>query len=161
MDTPLQLRALLVMTGAIRVEGGSKSRVRSSGRTADKKKVTMTVVQEHTVDPDRQRANVIVTVHSRRLRDRFHLLKTPFGALIDPKDLRGLKECMMEIAQVVAAFNKSTTECQLANCILWEPLAGNRLAAVRGWLAQRQRKDAAVRAALPALLRGASSGVAA
>jgi len=148
----LELRPLIVITGTIRIEGGSKTRVKSSGTARGRKQEQVTVVQERDVTPDRRQADVFVTNYARKLRP-LRIFKTPFGVLIDPAKLKDFKVMMMDIAREVAIFNRTHSDAQLANCLVWEKLTGNRLGAVSGWLAQKNRqKQADVSAALPALL---------
>ncbi len=160
----LQLRPLVVITGTIHVEGGAKSSVHSvQGRKKKKAPRSrknarqLTVVHHRTVSLDRDRANVIATNYSRKLL-RMRLLRTPFGTLLEPAKLNDFKKMMMEIATVVAVFNKGATRAQVTNGWLWENLSGVRLAAVRGWLAQQSRhKNEDVREALPLLRRFSSA----
>ena len=156
----LQLRPLVVVTGTIHVEGGEKSKVQlvhDKANTPRKKSEQVTVVQHRTVARDRRRANVIVTNYARKLR-ALRILKTPFGTLIEPTKLKDFKGMLMDIARDVGIFNKGATQCQMTNGLLWENLTGNRLAAMRAWLAQQKRqKNRDVREALPSLRRLSSA----
>jgi hypothetical protein len=149
----IDLRPLIVVTGTIRIEGGEKNTVRqqrgSTRRTDDGRKLV--VVHEMRITNDRLRADVITTGYARRVQ-RLRILKTPFGALVDPGHLDKVKAMLTRATADVAAFNTTHTRSRLANCMLWEPLRGNRLDAVRGWI-DRQIADGneEVRNAVPLL----------
>lgn len=132
----LQLRPLLVVTGAMHVEGGEKNTVRSTSGSRGQSK--QTVVHSREISPVRRKANVVVTGFARRLA-KIRLLKTPFGSLIDPRDAQILHSFLAEATQAAARFNQEhkDEECVLLNCMIWEKLRGNRLAAVEGWVSRR------------------------
>lgn len=137
----IDLRPLIVVTGTIRIDGGEKNTVRqqrgSTRRTDNGRKLV--VVHEMQITSDRLGADVIATGYARRVL-RMRILKTPFGALVDPGHLDKVKAMLTRATADVAAFNAAHTRSKLANCMLWEPLRGNRLDAVRGWI-DRQIAD--------------------
>lgn len=140
----VHLRPLIVVTGTIRLDGGETGRVRkrpgSTRRTSNRDGDTVVVVREIQITDDRRGGDTVATGYARRLT-RMCLLRTPFGALCDPKDLPRVKDIFfMRATQDVAAFNKTHTNTVLSNCYVWEELAGNRLEAVRGWI-DRQVRD--------------------
>lgn len=139
------MRQLYVLTGTIRVEGGERyeqekqDEVRgAAGRSQ------FTVVQRREISKDRLAGNVIATEYSRRVR-QIRLLKTPYGALIAPETLPTVKAMLDEATKDVVTFNAKWKKCHLTNCMLWEKLRGNRLAAVEGWITRRlEAEDPAV-----------------
>jgi len=137
----IELRPLIVVTGTIRIEGGEQNTVRqqrgSTRRTDNGQKLV--VVHEVRVTDDRRKADVITTGYARRVQ-RLRILKTPFGHLIDPKNLDKVKAMIARATADVARFNDEYERSRLSNCMLWEPLRGNRLDAVRGWI-DRQLAD--------------------
>jgi hypothetical protein len=149
----VELRPLIIVTGRIRTEGGESDRVRkqpgSTRRTRSGDGHKVVVVHEKVVTDARRKADVITTGYARRFQ-HLRLLWTPFGALVDPKDLDKVKGMLLRASTDVAEFNRTYKESQLANCYLYERLAGNRLEAVRGWIDRRVvEHDEAVIAALP------------
>lgn len=176
----LKLRPLVVVTGAIHVEGGTTSKQHAGEpkrrkRSRDNGGRTAVITKELNVSEDRDRANVIVSEYSRKLRN-MRVLWTPFGTLIDPKAPRVWKgdTCTtLEMLQAVAAeltrkaveFNKTSKTVEVTNCWLIEPLAGVRRAAVEGWIARGiAKKDPRIVEALldlaPATAAAAPSTVA-
>jgi len=150
----IDLRSLIVVTGTVRIEGGEKNTVRqqrgSTRRTDDGTKLV--VVHEVRISDDRKKADVITTGYARRVQ-HIRILKTPFGSLIDPKNLDKVKTMMVRASAAVADFNRIHKATRLSNCMLWEPLKGNRLDAVRGWIDRRLvEKDPEVKDALPLLI---------
>jgi hypothetical protein len=134
----MPLRPTIVLTGNIRVEGGDKHVIRQ--RKEQQNGVNTNHVFEHTrqVTKDRLDANVVSTEYMRRVRN-LRVLKTPFGSLVDAEKLPQVKELIAEATRAVGAFNArvgSAATARLTNGLLWEPLRGNRLAAVEGWLAR-------------------------
>lgn len=149
----IDLRPLIVVTGTVRIEGGEKNTVRqqrgSTRRTDDGTKLV--VVHEVRISDDRKKADVITTGYARRVQ-HIRILKTPFGSLVDPKHLDKVKEMLSKASAAVAEFNRTHKATKLSNCMLWEPLKGNRLDAIRGWIDRRLvEKDQEVRDALPLL----------
>lgn len=146
----LQLKPLIVVTGSVHVEGGDKHVVRQ------KRKANGTIKVEHTrsITERRRKANVHSTSYMRRI-ERLRILKTPFGNLVDAERLPEVKALIAAATRDVADFNAQPdpdTSSRLYNCMLWEHLRGNRLAAVMGWI-QRGLVDGnkVVKDALPAL----------
>lgn len=149
----IDLRPLIVVTGTVRIEGGEKNTVRqqegSSRRSGDGTKLV--VVHEVRISDDRKAADVVTTGYARRVQ-HIRILKTPFGSLVDPKNLDKIKAMIAKASAAVAEFNREHKATKLSNCMLWEPLRGNRLDAVRGWIDRRiVEKDQEVRDALPLL----------
>jgi hypothetical protein len=141
----LRLRPLVVVTGTPHVEGGFTSERRARRRRKG------VVTEELTITKDRKRANVIAVDHSRRLR-KMAILRTPFGLLLDPSKLATVQELSRQLSRDAIAFNKTSSTTEITNCLLVEPLAGPRRAAVEGWIARRlSRGDAKALAARPAL----------
>lgn len=150
----IDLRPLIVVTGTVRIEGGEKNTVRqqrgSSRRTGDGTKLV--VVHEVRISDDRKKADVVTTGYARRVQ-HIRILKTPFGSLVDPKNLDKVKTMLDKASAAVAEFNRAHSSTRLSNCMLWEPLKGNRLDAIRGWIDRRLvEKDAEVKNALPLLV---------
>lgn len=139
----VDLRPLIVVTGTIRIKGGETGHVRkqpgSQKRTGSGDGDKLVVVREVQITDDRRGADVICTGYARRLT-RLSILRTPFGALCDPKDLPRIKDMITRAAQDVSSFNHTHKRSALSNCYLWERLAGNRLESVRGWI-DRQVMD--------------------
>jgi len=135
----MPLRPLLVVTGSIHVEGGDTHTVRQKGSSKNGAHISI----DHTrkITADRREANVVSTGYMRRLA-RLRLLKTPYGSLVDPEKLPLVKELLASATRDVGTFNTEHAggTARLANCLVWEHLKGNRLAAVEGWLA-RQMHD--------------------
>lgn len=154
----IDLRPLIVVTGTVRIEGGEKNTVRqqrgSTRRTGDGTKLV--VVHEVRISDDRKKADVVTTGYARRVQ-HIRILKTPFGSLVDPKNLDKVKEMLARASAAVADFNRNHSATKLSNCMLWEQLKGNRLDAIRGWIDRRLvEKDLEVKDALPMLVEGAS-----
>ena len=139
-----RLSGLLVVTGTIHIEGGENSQARNTKVQNTKDEDRVTTIYTRTVSIDRRAGNVIVINCSRRLR-KLRSLKTPYGSLVLPEYKRDLLAMFMLATQKVAEFNASSEGCVLANCMVWEVLAGNRLAAVEGWLTRQARIDKTVR----------------
>ncbi len=156
----MNLKGLFILTGIVRVEGGDAHTARQTSARRRKKEGAdekITIVHKRVVTADRRAANVVSTDYMRRAR-RLRLLQTPYGGLILPANLQALQVMIAEATKDVAEYNAvEGRSAVLSNCLLWEPLTGNRLAAVQGWM-QRQlmRGDEEVRAAINAL--AASSG---
>lgn len=150
----VELRPLIVVTGTIHVEGGEKSTVRHTQRNPDessRRREDMTVTLDRQVTPDRRAANVITTDYMRRLRS-IVLLRTEFGALVDPARLPEVKALIADSSRRITEFNSTKRVCRLSNCALWERLVGNRLVAVSGWI-DAHVDDEAVKVALPQLVK--------
>lgn len=154
----IDLRRLIVVTGTVRIEGGEKNTVRqqrgSTRRTDDGTKLV--VVHEVRISDDRKKADVVTTGYARRVQ-HIRILKTPFGSLVDPKNLDKIKEMLAKASAAVSEFNRAHKATRLSNCMLWEKLDGNRLDAIRGWIDRRiVEKDQEVKDALPLLVESAS-----
>jgi hypothetical protein len=128
----MPLRPLIVVTGSIHVEGGDTHTVRQA---APKHSGSITINHTRKITQDRRQANVVSTGYMRRVA-RLRLLKTPYGSLVDPEKLPAVKELLTSATRDVAAFNAAHQEAtaRLTNCLLWEHLRGQRLAAVEGWI---------------------------
>jgi hypothetical protein len=130
------LRPLIVVTGTIHVEGGAKNKQTTTNLGEDQTRST--IFHEREISKDRRHANVIVIAYLRHLR-ALRIAKTPFGTLCEPSTLPAIKALLQEATRDVIAFNRKSKVCKLSNCYIWEPLSGNRLAAVEGWLSRRLR----------------------
>lgn len=151
----VELRSFVIVTGRIRTEGGESDRVRrqpgSTRRTKSGDGQKIVVVHEKVVTDARRKADVITTGYARRIQ-HLRVLWTPFGALVDPKNLDKVKAMLLRASTDVAEFNRTYKGSRLANCYLYERLAGNRLEAVRGWIdRQLIERDEAVLEAMPLL----------
>jgi len=150
--TYVNLKGLFILTGIVRVEGGDAHTARQTSTKRKKREGAdekITIVHKRIVTADRRAANVISTDYMRRAR-RLRVLQTPYGGLVLPANLPALQEMIASATKDVAEYNATPDRSAvLSNCLLWEPLAGNRLAAVQGWM-QRQlmRGDEDVRAAV-------------
>jgi hypothetical protein len=125
----MPLRPLIVLTGSIHVEGGDTHKVRQ----ADTQHGNITINHTRKITPDRRKANVVSTGYMRRV-DRLRVLKTPYGNIVDPEKLPAIKELLTCATRDVATFNAAHSTARLTNCLLWEHLRGQRLAAVEGWI---------------------------
>ncbi len=130
------LRPMIVLTGSFHVAGGERT---ASERVSDAARK-----QVKEITSDRRRANVHLANSARWLKT-FKVMRTPYGLLVEPTELAALKDMLLKLSKVAAEFNASSTTCRLSNDLLWEPLAGNRRAAVEGWLS-RQRDAGDMRA---------------
>jgi hypothetical protein len=128
----VDLRPLILITGTLRVEGGEKNRVRNEDSTRAGNSVH--VVVDRTVSKDRRAANVIVTDYMRKLRG-IVILRTPYGTLLDPVRLDEFKQLMAVVLRRIADYTSVPRRTRLTNCVLSEKLAGQRQAAIAGWLA--------------------------
>jgi hypothetical protein len=155
----VNLKPLIVITGCVRAEGGethsarqaAPQRAAAARRRRQGAPEQITVTHKRTVAPDRRAANVISTDYMRQLRN-IRAIKTPYGTLVDAKQLRAVKEMIQAATRDVAEFNAAAAASRLSNCLMWEHLAGNRLAAVQGWIARRLRDgDEVVHSAITAL----------
>lgn len=149
----LKLRPLIVVTGTLHVEGGLKSQRRASA-PGDKRMrggTRTTVVQDREISAERKAAHVIFATYARRIKG-LRIMKTPFGMLVAPDKLREVQALLVELTKRAAVFNKDSKVCKIENCLVWEELAGNRKAALEGWLARRKMEaDDEVIEALPEL----------
>jgi hypothetical protein len=140
------------MTGTLRIEGGKTGKqtdMPTTDKQADRRRIYTSLTRE--VTSDRRRGDVIVSDYLRRIK-KLRVLKTPFGTLIDPANLAELRALLDSITADVMTFNASSKTCKLANCLLWEPLLGNRKASVEGWIARRAADgDPEIARALPRL----------
>lgn len=144
----VNLRPLIVVTGAVHVEGGHRQKRIPRNATEEGVRGQRVVLQQHRVSADRLAANTIATGFMRRLRG-LRLLKTPLGTLIDPRRLSEVKSMILDASARAGEFNKSERGCLLVNCMVWEHLAGNRLAAVCAWIDLLGEDDEDVKKALP------------
>lgn len=122
---------LLVVTGTVQVRGGeTRKMTSSSARGAQEKHVSMVKIRS----PARQKAMSIATRYMKKI-DELRILKTPFGNLVHLEKLPQVKRVITDAESAVAAFNaEDTDDCKLWNALLWEPLRGQRLYALRRWL---------------------------
>lgn len=137
----MQLRPLIVVTGSVHVEGGDENtrQQHRPRRVGDVEKITVT--HKRVISKDRRAGNVVSTAYMRRLR-ALRLLKTPYGTLIEPSRLPEVKKMFERATRDVAKFNaKEGATAHLENCLIWEQLRGNRLAAVEGWAARKLREN--------------------
>lgn len=113
----ISLRPLLLLDGTLHVEGG-KSRT----------------------DKERKAGNVIAAGYFRRTRE-LTILHTPWGRLVDPANLRKVKDIIAQATIDVGKFNATHTQCYVENTMIWEHLKGNRLDAVTVWLDRKLRDE--------------------
>ena len=112
----LRLRSLLVITGTLAVDGG---------------------IENKQPTPDRKRANVLIVKFAKRLKE-IRLLKTPFGALVDPVRQTDINSLIYDASRTCAKYNSQVTKtCFLWNSLICETLAGNRLLGVVGWISKK------------------------
>lgn len=133
MVRTVQLRPLLVVTGTVHVAGGETSNVRSreaKGRTS------AIVTTDRRVTPHRKAANVVATDYMREMRN-LRILRTPFGSLVAPERQADLEALCARIERKISEYNAVPRFCAAENCVLWERLHGNRLAAVTKWVSDR------------------------
>lgn len=151
----VELRPLILMTGTIHAEGGKRHKTQrgsSSTEATGDNQTLSTFTQKREISKDRRAADVITTTYMRKLRG-LRILRTPYGTLIDPARLTEVKAMIDEAAADVVAFNGHSKTCQLSNCMLWEPLKGQRRAAVQGWIARKLAdSDKTVEAAIGQLV---------
>lgn len=133
----VELRPLIVVSGTIHADGGKRHKVqRQESSEVRDGRTSNTFVQRREVSKDRRAADVITTSYLRKLR-KIRALKTPFGTLVDAAQLGDVKALLAKATEEVIEFNRSARSCKLSNCMIWEPLRGNRLAAVQGWIARQ------------------------
>src|SRR5580704_8806766 len=124
----IELRPLLMVMGTLHVE--------SSGPRTDK---------------DRKAGNVLAAGYFRRIRE-LTILHTPWGRLMDPVNLRKVKDLIAQTTIDVASFNVSHSKCHADNTTVWGHLKGNWREAVIGWVDRKGRDgDVEVRDALALL----------
>ena len=142
-----ELPPLIVVTGTLSARGGESVKVESHEGDARR----ATIVRERKVSSARLAANVIVADYTRRLR-KLRLTDSPFGALFAASALAEIREILDEATLSVSAFNKehSGADCAIVCGYVWEPLAGNRLAAVQGWAAFNKEVRAKLKGAVRA-----------
>lgn len=132
----IELRPLLIVFGTLHVEGG-RSRV----------------------DKERKAGNVIAAGYFRRTRE-LTILHTPWGRLVDPANLRKIKDVIAQATIDVAHFNVKHDKCYVENTLVWEHLKGNLRDAVTVWVDRKvQDEDSDVKDAL-ALLTSAQGAAA-
>lgn len=134
----MPLRPTIVITGNIRVEGGDKHVIRQRKENRTEGATSQVLTHTREVTQDRLDANVVSTTYMRRVRI-LRVIKTPYGCLVDAEKLKDVKELIAEATRAVAEFNTSVgpeATSRLTNALLYEPLRGNRLAAVEGWIAR-------------------------
>lgn len=137
MVRTVQLRPLLVVTGTVHVAGGETNNVRSreaKGRTS------AIVTTDRKVSTHRKAANVVATDYMREMRN-LRLLRTPFGTLVAPERQMDLEALCARVEKKIAEYNAVPRICAVENCLLWERLQGNRLAAVTKWVSDRLALD--------------------
>lgn len=159
----VELRPLIVVSGTIHADGGKRHKVQrqESHEVTDAGRTSNVFLQRREVSKDRRAADVISTAYLRRLR-QIRVLKTPFGTLIDAARLPDVKTLLAKATEEVIEFNRSARSCKLSNCMIWEPLRGNRLAALQGWIARQVAEgDKRVKGALPQLTGVAEEAAAA
>lgn len=157
----LKLRPLIVVTGSLHAKGGTTYERRDV--TSDQgDRDAVEVKQRREVTKDRRKADVIVTAYARKLV-KLRLLYTPFGHLLLPTELPALRTLLYDATKAVAEFNRNATQkpvCRLFNEYVWEPLGGNRKAALEGWFARElQEGDEEVVRVLPEVQDGGTGAV--
>lgn len=124
MDLSSDFPAFIVVTGTAYVRGGETTKTGEDGTTT---KITL---------PARRQANSIASKYATRIKS-MSVVKLPFGYILATEALPKLKQMIKELDEVIRAFNigDNREDCVVWNCVIWEPLRGNRLAAVRAWMA--------------------------
>lgn len=140
----MKLRPLIVVTGALRAEGGRKSH-----QEMTRKGDVMHIEEQRSISSDRRHATTLSTSYMRRLK-RLRILMTPFGHIIDREKLPEVRRLLSRAANEVGTFHATPRDCKLTNCMIWEPLQGNRLMAFTAWL-MANRNTPEVKAVLPDL----------
>ena len=115
----LELRPLLMVFGTLHVEG--------PGPRTDK---------------DLRAGKVLAAGYFRDIRG-LTILMTPWGRLVDPANLRKVKDLIAQTTIDVANFNVSHSRCRVDNTTVWDHLKGNLREAVLGWV-DRKLRDADV-----------------
>lgn len=132
----------VVVTGTVQVHGG-ETRKMSSSRGAD----GAVVAQLHKVRTEAKlRGDVVSARYMRRVRE-LRVVKTPFGSLVHVDRLPDVKQMLIEANVEIEEFNRTEEGTRLRNCLVWEPLRGNRLHAVKAWLADHPDDAARIKAA--------------
>jgi hypothetical protein len=145
----MELRSLIIVDGTLHVEGGLSKSVRTS-KTGKGPRIVTT--EERDVSTDRRAGNVVAANYMRRIRD-LKILRTHWGALVDPENLDKIKGLIAQATRDTLAFNKLHKKCRLENTMIWEPLRGARLDAVVAWIERRIRAgDQEVKDALALLV---------
>lgn len=112
------------------MEGGESSTIRRVRQDSTEKRTSL---HDRVVTEDRKRAVVIVTDFMRKVRKN-RLAKTPFGSIFEAATGHAYLAALSEQATSSAIhFNKQSTTCKIWNCMVWEPLAGNRLKSLTYW----------------------------
>lgn len=135
------------------MEGGETSTIRRVHRIGDGGDKS-TALHDRVVTDDRKKAVVIVTDYMRKVRKN-RLAKTPFGSIFDDNGgvARAYLLALMEQANSSAIFfNKTSSSCKIWNCMVWEPLAGNRLKSLAYWYHHHEHSKRA-KAVLRAILQ--------
>ena len=119
-----------IVTGTVSVRGGETRKMTSTAGADGRRDVSMVKISL----PAKRRGDSISAKFMKKL-DRLRVLKTPFGSLVHVDHLPDVKKMIAEANETVRIFNgEGHDECVLWNCIVWEPLRGNRLTAVKAWL---------------------------
>jgi len=141
---------LVVVTGSIYTDGGEKSTRRDRTRKGPDFD-TVEVTQSRVVSKGRREAATITASYHKRFK-KFRLLRTPFGSIYEQSALLKLKDLILAVTKTAVEFNAKVDDCRMYNCLLWEPLVGNRQASLEGYLARRAAEgDPEVTAALKLL----------
>lgn len=106
----IALRPLLIVFGTLHVDGG-RSRM----------------------DKERKAGNVLAAGYFRRTRD-LTILHTPWGRLVDPVNLRKVKDVIAQATIDVSRFNAVRERCRVDNTLVWEHLRWNLRDAVTIWV---------------------------
>ena len=88
----------------------------------------------HRVVSDEKRSADVISVRYMKRIAQLRVAKTPFGNIVNARVLSDVKALIQDADAAVSAFNQTSSEVVLRNCIVWEPLRGNRLRAVQEWL---------------------------
>jgi hypothetical protein len=140
---------MIVVTGTLHVEGGLSKSIRTSAKGESATRIVTT--EERSVSKERREGNVVAANYMRRIRD-LNILRTPFGALVDPVNLVRIKNVIAQAKVDSAAFNRLHEKCTVYSTMLWEPLKGTRLIEVLTWIEFKRREgDEEVRNALALL----------
>lgn len=143
----LQLDGLYVVTGCLRV-AGAEHRVQQTGADGS-------FAGKRTVSSEGQKGRNFAITTMKRLK-KLSLLRTPLGYIVTPEMLPQVRRLIDKAVQEAIRFNReSANGCRMWNFMVWEPLVGNRLAAVEGWIAAHS-DDAAVKKALQELEQNSS-----
>ncbi len=134
----------VVVTGTVQVHGGETRKMQSTAGDGGRVDVHM----EKTVTDAKKKGDSVASDYMRRIKKlRVLKTKTPFGNLVHIDRLPDVKRMVASADIDVAEFNAVWKESQLYNCIIWEPLRGNRLNAFKVWLESHPDEASKIKAA--------------